>query len=234
MLLPLTCFIGFALTSLAFTLPSISFKSPSVSLKSVETDGAEVAAVQIKLPIVQVYVDSVLEAEFVMGDDVKASSEKLEAYLRTKSNLPSSSVDTSSYTWPIENIYTDKQLENALKSNPLVLLRMYRIGCKKCALLEPIYDNLASERSSFKFLQANINHIPAVVKSTLTRLRGESKVSPLVDCNLCRNTGYLPCLDCASKGYVMRGTLAITCSSCVGYKRGRCTSCGGRCLKCEI
>lgn len=228
----LICFMSFVLTSLAFTVPSPN--SRSILLRSVETGSSEVAAVQIKLPIVQVYVDSVLEAEFVMGDDVKASSEKLNAYLRTKSNPPSSSVDTSSYTWPIENIYTDTQFENALSSNAVVLLRMYRIGCKKCAMLEPIYDNMASERSSFKFLQANINHIPGLVKATLTRLRGESKVSPLVDCKVCSNTGYLPCLDCASKGYVMRGTLAVTCSSCVGYKRVRCTSCGGRCLKCEI
>ena len=232
MLLRLICFVGCVLTSAAFLLPSLY--SRSIAMRSVEMDSSEVSVVQIKLPIVQVYVDSVLDAEFVMGDDVRAATEKLVAYLRTKSNPASSSVDTSSYTWPIENIYTDKQFEDALGSNTVVLLRMYRIGCKKCAMLEPIYDQMASERSSFKFMQANINHIPKLVKSTLTRLRGETKVSKLVDCNLCLNTGYLPCLDCASKGYVMRGTLAVTCSSCVGYKRIRCTSCGGRCLKCEI
>ena len=232
MLLHLISSLGLILTTAAFVSPPVI---PSINaLRSVETATADVSAVQIKLPIVQVYVDSRLEAEFVMGDDVKASSEKLDAYLRTKSIPTSSSVDTSSYTWPIENIYTDKQLESALSSNSVVLLRMYRVGCRKCAMLEPIYDHMATERSTFKFLQANINHIPSLVKATLSRLRGETKVSPLLDCLLCNNTGYLPCLDCASQGYVKRGSLAVTCPTCVGYKRVRCSSCGGKCLKCDI
>lgn len=229
----------YPLLSTAFVYRKFTQLRPHFAATSMDdTTGTDAAvAVQIKLPIIQVYIENNLDAEFVMGNDVKQSSNMLTAYLKSKSNLQNSVSDaTNSYTWPVENIYTDTLLQTALQTNKVLLLKLYRVGCKKCASIESFYDKLATESSQFKFAQANINHIPQLTKATMARLKGETKQNvsdPILDCLLCNNTGFLPCLECASKGYVMRKTLAVTCPTCVGYKKNRCSSCGGKCLKCE-
>lgn len=59
------------------------------------------------------------------------------------------------------------------------------------------------------------------------------------NCEMCGNSGFVPCGTCESKGAVIRSspdgkhTLAITCPTCVGYKRLRCPSCGGKCYMCD-
>lgn len=59
------------------------------------------------------------------------------------------------------------------------------------------------------------------------------------DCDVCGRSGFVPCGECEGKGAVARSsldgkhTLAVTCPACVGYKRLRCPSCGGKCYMCE-
>ncbi|CAM9144965.1 unnamed protein product [Hapterophycus canaliculatus] len=64
--------------------------------------------------------------------------------------------------------------------------------------------------------------------------------SPAVeDCDACGRSGFVPCGECEGRGAVARSspdgkhTMAVTCPVCVGYKRLRCPSCGGKCYMCE-
>lgn len=64
--------------------------------------------------------------------------------------------------------------------------------------------------------------------------------SPAVeDCEACGRSGFVPCGECEGRGALARSspdgkhTVAVTCPACVGYKRLRCPSCGGKCYMCE-
>lgn len=54
-------------------------------------------------------------------------------------------------------------------------------------------------------------------------------------CDTCRNSGFVPCKDCNSLGYVRREgqTNVFYCMSCVGHGKVRCPSCGGKCYMCD-
>lgn len=64
--------------------------------------------------------------------------------------------------------------------------------------------------------------------------------SPAMEnCDVCMKSGFVPCGECEGKGAVTRSspdgkhTVAVTCPVCVGYKRLRCPSCGGKCYMCD-
>lgn len=67
-----------------------------------------------------------------------------------------------------------------------------------------------------------------------------NKGSPAMEsCDVCMKSGFVPCGECEGKGAVARSspdgkhTVAATCPVCVGYKRLRCPSCGGKCYMCD-
>jgi hypothetical protein len=201
------------------------------------SDFTVAVAVAVKLPILQVYINQELDAEFIMGNDVNLSAKMFTAYIKSKALVSKSLLDSSAYSWPVENIYSDQLLNSTIQSNTLTVLKLYRYGCNKCSSIESFYSKIAKENPTMKFTQANINHIPLSTKATMSRLKGDKSQNvsnTLIDCLACGNSGFLPCLDCASKGYVSRGTMAVICPTCVGYKKTRCSSCGGRCIKCDV
>ena len=64
--------------------------------------------------------------------------------------------------------------------------------------------------------------------------------SPAMEnCDVCMRSGFVPCGECEGRGAVARSspdgkhTVAVTCPVCVGYKRLRCPSCGGKCYMCD-
>lgn len=64
--------------------------------------------------------------------------------------------------------------------------------------------------------------------------------SPAMEnCDVCGSSGFVACGECEGRGAVARSssdgkhTLAVTCPACVGYKRLRCPSCGGKCYMCD-
>lgn len=56
----------------------------------------------------------------------------------------------------------------------------------------------------------------------------------LVDCEVCKSTGFVPCSKCGAEGFIRnaRSGNAFYCPDCVGHKKLRCPSCGGKCYMC--
>lgn len=56
----------------------------------------------------------------------------------------------------------------------------------------------------------------------------------LEDCNVCKSTGFVPCSKCDAEGFIRnpRSKNAFYCPVCVGHKKVRCPSCGGKCYMC--
>lgn len=55
------------------------------------------------------------------------------------------------------------------------------------------------------------------------------------DCDTCNNTGFVLCTTCNGDGYLKnpRSSNVFYCHVCVGHKKLRCPSCGGKCYMCE-
>lgn len=56
----------------------------------------------------------------------------------------------------------------------------------------------------------------------------------LEDCDVCKSTGFVPCSKCGAEGFIRnpRSKNAFYCPVCVGHKKVRCPSCGGKCYMC--
>lgn len=56
----------------------------------------------------------------------------------------------------------------------------------------------------------------------------------LEDCGVCKSTGFVPCSKCDAEGFIRnpRSKNAFYCPVCVGHKKVRCPSCGGKCYMC--
>ncbi|CAM9371760.1 unnamed protein product [Choristocarpus tenellus] len=58
-------------------------------------------------------------------------------------------------------------------------------------------------------------------------------------CPTCGGSGFTTCPECNGKGILLRSSpggehqVAVTCTACVGYKRLRCQTCGGKCYMCD-
>lgn len=76
-------------------------------------------------------------------------------------------------------------------------------------------------------------------ESSNTSVSGEPLPGPdppfLLDCKMCQNTGFINCSTCKSEGVVRneRSGNVFYCPDCVGHKKLRCPSCGGKCYMCE-
>ena len=193
---------------------------------------------QIKLPIVQIFSNGTLSSEFICGNDLETSIQKIKSVLSSSKAAPGSSY--------ISNIYSDSMLKSAIESISAdkVIVKIYRDGCKKCIKLEPDFYSLSGQYTSgFQWYQAKAEDIPEHTNSIKARLRGLAPVVPInsestittssiENCIDCKGTGAIPCSACQGVGFTMQGSYGVTCSTCGGKKVVRCTSCGGKCLNC--
>jgi thiol-disulfide isomerase/thioredoxin len=123
-----------------------------------DTDKKELSA--IKLPIIQIFRKNSIIDEFVCGNEMAISIKKFQSKL--KSLQEDAVCDESSKNYGVSNVYSEGQLENTLSTaKEYIVLKLFRVGCKKCEMLEPIYDELARDPaySEFQFLQADVAHI---------------------------------------------------------------------------
>jgi hypothetical protein len=211
----------------------------SKSLLHLQGDGSPAPGPTIKLPIVQILKKSNLEAEFICGNDMEGSVQKLSAFVASISK--STEGRTNSEPGYVSNMYSDGQLLSTLTDldpTKTVILKIFRTGCKKCAVLDPIFSSLCEDSTNEKieWCQAEVGNIPEYASHMKRRLSGAlPSIDPwaAADCATCGNTGFVQCTDCSGEGHIIRGSLAVTCPTCVGYKKVRCPTCGGKCMKCE-
>lgn len=212
--------------------PGHSRVTPSFSSA---TDGIEEKAALVKLPILQIIRSNELCGEFICGNDLPLAVDKFAATLSSLEKKTSLDASVKPGNYGMRNIYSDDQLLETLESATNdVILKIFREGCKKCALLEPIIDDLSRDPlySKFVFLQADVSNIEVYTKNLKERLLG-SGVGNGGNCATCLDSGFVSCEACNGLGYVQKGTLAAFCPSCTGYKKVRCSTCGGHCPKCS-
>jgi hypothetical protein len=145
-------------------------------------------------------------------------------------------------------MYSDEMLSESISStkDQKIILKIYRDGCKKCAIIDPIFSQLPERFSSsnFQFLQANIADVPKYIESLKFRLLGPrrsaapssgsgSAASSSDSCRTCADSGFVRCSECGGEGMLNKGPFGILCNVCCGAKKLRCPSCGGKCVKCE-
>ena len=130
---------------------------------------------KIKLPIVQIIDEKQeLVGEFICGNDLTGAVSKLRAVLTSlaAASPPSPSDMCDRF---VSNVYSDEQLQELLaRGDKLLILKVYRDGCKKCATMETTFleftDAFVSPR--FKWLQAEVANIPAHTSALKERLKG--------------------------------------------------------------
>lgn len=188
----------------------------------------------VKLPILQIIKGDEMVGEFVCGNDFPTAVEKFYATLTMLEKKASADSSLLSGNYGIRNMYSEDQLSNELKgSSNYIILKLYREGCKKCALLDPIVDDLSRDAtySKFLFLQAEVSNVETYTSNMKDRLMG-LRGGKTDDCATCLNSGFTDCTECGGKGFLQKGTIAAFCSACSGYKKIRCSGCGGKCYKC--
>jgi len=155
---------------------SLSARRRLRPLQSGGSGSSEEAGNKIKLPIVQLLDEKQeLVGEFICGNDLQGALSKLRATLSSlaAASPPSPSDICERY---VSNVYSDEQLTDLLESgNKLLVLKVYRDGCKKCAAMEPTYLEFAESFVSprFKWLQAEVSNIPEHTAAIKLRLKGE-------------------------------------------------------------
>jgi hypothetical protein len=145
--------------------------SRSVLYSTIDAKDKEV--VTIKLPIIQIFKTNAITGEFVCGNEMTVSIDKFQSTL--KSLERDAQKDESSGNYGVGNIYSEDQLTNILTSTKdYVVLKLFRVGCKKCEKLEPIFDGLARDPvySRFQFLQADVAYVDTYKKNLKDRLMG--------------------------------------------------------------
>lgn len=184
---------------------------------------------KVKLPIVHIYKNEELVAEFVCGGDVAGSYSKIKATLALFKAIPET-IDKPVSFLGVDSIYDDSQLFDEIKRNEYSVFKLFRTGCKKCGIFEPLYVELSANYPKLRWLQGNVEYLPKFVQTLKERLTGGD--SSVNECQVCQSSGFIPCSECVGVGHVSRGTMSITCPTCVGNKRVRCPACGGKCISC--
>ena len=206
-------------------------------LFSVDATSGENSGALIKLPILQIIIGSEITGEFICGNDLPGSVDKFQATLTSLEKQTTSDPGFKSGNYGVRNIYSEDQLENELSTKEnYVILKLFREGCKKCALLDPVIDDLSRDPlySKFIFLQAEVVNVNNYILSLKERLSGVKVGEKNIEnCATCANTGFTECTICEGKGYVKKGELAAFCPNCTGYKKVKCVTCGGKCFKCS-
>mmetsp|Transcript_8957 Transcript_8957/g.9009 ORF Transcript_8957/g.9009 Transcript_8957/m.9009 type:complete len:180 (+) Transcript_8957:33-572(+) len=139
-------------------------------LKSTEAP-SEPSNAKIKLPVVQIFRHSELISEFICGSDVLGNYGKIQATLKQLMPDPESESTGSSF---VNAIYDDSQLIDQIKTSDVFVLKIYRLGCKKCNQFEPLYIDLAEDPKykHINWFQADVEYIPNYVKALKERLVG--------------------------------------------------------------
>lgn len=148
-----------------------SIESTTALHSTTATQDSEV--VPIKLPIIQIFKTNAITGEFVCGNELSVSIDKFQSTLKSlKESVESVS---SSGNYGVSNVYSEDQLANILTSTEdYVVLKLFRVGCKKCEKLEPIFDELSRDPvySKFQFLQADVAYVETYKKNLKERLMG--------------------------------------------------------------
>ena len=146
---------------------------PSMTALYSTTDTTDSEVVPIKLPIIQIFKTNAITGEFVCGNEMSVSIDKFQSTLRSLKESVESSASSGNYG--VSNIYSEDQLTNILTSTEdYVVLKLFRVGCKKCEKLEPIFDELSRDPvySKFQFLQADVAYVETYKKNLKERLMG--------------------------------------------------------------
>ena len=206
-------------------------------LFSVAANSQENSGTLIKLPILQIIIGGEIAGEFICGNDLPGSVDKFQSTLTSLEKQTTSDPEFKSGNYGVRNIYSEDQLQNELSTKEnYVILKLFREGCKKCALLDPVIDDLSRDPlySKFIFLQAEVANVNKYILNLKERLSGVKEGgNDMENCVTCANTGFTECTFCEGKGYVKKGELAAFCPNCTGYKKVKCASCGGKCFKCS-
>lgn len=129
---------------------------------------------KIKLPIVQCYDEKrEMLGEFVCGNDLSGSIDKIRATLAALSR----DSPTDGAGRGVDNVYSDEQLSDILlRGESLLMLKIYREGCKKCTVLEPVFADMAAKSTNarIRWLQADVANIPLHTAALKLRLKGGS------------------------------------------------------------
>jgi hypothetical protein len=159
---------------------SIFQRVPYFKLQMSDSGGAKDKD-KIKLPIVQLIDEKqVLVGEFICGNDLSLALSKIDATLSSLVRAHPESAKDICETY-VSNIYSDEQLTDLMvRGERLLILKVYRDGCKKCAAMDPKFLEFTETHKSprFKWLQAEISNIPAHAESIKKRLKGQGEPAP--------------------------------------------------------
>ena len=132
----------------------------------------------VKLPIVQLVEDNTIIGEFVMGGTLEMSTEMFKATLEAKQKELDDGSKGRSHG--VDNIYSDEHLLDVFaRDGVLTVLKIHKIGCKKCAAFEQTFVDMA-KRIRFpdgrvKWITAEMEDVPEYTRSLKERLLGESE-----------------------------------------------------------
>jgi hypothetical protein len=188
----------------------------------------------IKLPIVQLVRDNVIEGEFIMGNDLERSTRMLEAAVGAEMSkydddeaavaVAIAQQSNNRRGHGVDNVYSDDQLSDIFARGDLfTVLELYKDGCKKCAAFEPVFYELARKtkfpEGCVKWARADAENVPVYAREVVERLvgsggsgdRGIHATSATTDddyddkdCATCQNCGFVKCSECAGEGVVKR------------------------------
>jgi len=213
---------------------------------------SENAKMRLKLPVLQVVGTRegearVVSEEFMCGNDMEMSSSTTLVEGKLRSGL-------AQYFYPVKGsesvgsdagdplkwqyVYSDDQLDSLLdEPNWDNVLYLSRIQCKNCAKLDTLLRSIFGGmglRNGVRLLRVDVDMSPRYLNELQVRLQGYSysSASTREDCTTCHNTGFVACRECGATGMLTRGSSAVICFRCTGYRKERCPVCGGKCLMC--
>lgn len=194
----------------------------------------------LKYPIIQVYLNAELKTELFCDNDVNLFVKKVKSYLTQidhdiNNNHDYDNDDKKLYHY----IYSDDQLKQELEtSKAIIVLKLFRHNCIRCTAFDEYYyeSTIADKSSRYRWIQADISNIPMFVTALKLRLQGnvEGSSNVIDNCTMCKNSGFTLCSTCDGRGLVTRGSNTVFCPTCVGYKKIRCQTCGGKCIRCAV
>ena len=213
----------------------------------------------IRLPILQLFKPpGNLVGEFICGTEIINGNEellqrKISSAIKMNFQTPSSSSSSSSSLLSLSslsssssrfNLYSSEQIANYVSNKKCVIL-VTRQGCKQCEYFERhIFNNnflkeCQKDNYNFDILDVQTEFIEDYIEELKFRLTGKTISSSTTndideDCFECNNTGLISCNTCHATGMVARGNYTTICMSCTGFKKVRCPSCGGKCVKCDM
>lgn len=131
----------------------------------------------VKLPIVQIIENNVITGEFVMGGALERNIAMFVATIEGKHKELQGDSDTRAHG--VDNVYSDEHLRDIFaREGVIIVLKIHRIGCKKCALFEQKFYDAAKKYKfpdgSIKWITADIADVPEHAQSVKDRLLGGS------------------------------------------------------------